>query len=382
MNKIKIIDFEDKELIDYLVRNNIYFYDLKRDNKYTSLVINYDDYNKIQIRFKSNIIKYYGKKGIINFFNIHKYMIISFIISLFFLYLLSLTIFDIEVKTDDENIKNIVLLSLKEEGIYKYKRKKSFDELKIIKEKIIKENKDKIEWIEIIEDGSIYRVEITPRVIINNKSDKSKTSIYAKKNGLIKRIVVYRGTKVKEINDYVKKGDLLISGNIYKDDKIVSKVKSDGLVYAEVWYKVSVCIPFEIDKKEYDSKIINHYYLDINGYKFNISGLYKNKYMESTTKIIIDKPYLLFDVYKETIKPYKYKKIKLSYSEALKIALNEAEKQMKEKLGDNEYIISKNILKKEVKSSKMYIEVFFKNYEDIGITSQIDKMGEKYGVSN
>ena len=45
--------------------------------------------------------------------------------------------------------------------------------------------------------------------------------------------------------------------------------------------------------------------------------------------------------------------------------------EIENSLDDGEYIISKNVLKKGVKSSKMYLEVFFKVYEDIGVTSNI-----------
>ena len=45
------------------------------------------------------------------------------------------------------------------------------------------------------------------------------------------------------------------------------------------------------------------------------------------------------------------------------------ENEIKKNLDIEEYIISKNVLKNELKSSKMYIEVFFKVYENIGTTS-------------
>ena len=46
------------------------------------------------------------------------------------------------------------------------------------------------------------------------------------------------------------------------------------------------------------------------------------------------------------------------------------------------FSISKNTLKKEVKYSKMYIEVFFKIYKNIGYTSNIDIKEKEYGSSN
>ncbi len=384
MNKVKIIVYaKSNELIRYLIYNNICYYDLECINDYFSLIVKLDDYRKISVMFKTKIIKYYGKKGIIEFFNFHKYMIISFIISLFMLYLLSNTIFEVNINIDDKDIKDLLLTSLKDEGIYKYRKKKSFNEINNIKKRILEKNEDKLEWIEIIEKGVTYNVEVTPRVTINNsKTDKKKTSIYAKKSGVIKRIIVYRGTKIKEINDYVKKGDLLISGNILKNDKVVSKVKSNGLVYAETWYRAKVNVPFKYQKKEFTGKVINHYYLDINGFKFTIMGKYDSDNVISENKLILSKPYLFFDVYKESKKLYENKTYTLSNDEAYQMAISEAENEIKKRLDKDEYIISKNVLKKEVNSSKMYVEVFFKVYENIGFTSSIDELGDKNGDSN
>lgn len=383
MNKVKIIVYENNpRFINYLIDNIIYYSDLECNHDNYTLIVSDYDYKRISRRFNTKIVKYYGKEGIIFFFNYHKYMIISFVFSLFILYLLSNTIFEVNVNIEDKNIKNIILNSLKEEGIYKYKHKKSFEELKSIKKKILDNNKDTLEWIEIIESGVTYKVEVTPRIIVEKKKNKLKeSSIYAKKDGLIKRIIVFRGSKVKEINDYVKRGDVLISGNILKDDKVVSKVNSEGLVYAEVWFLAKVSVPFKIVKREYN-KTINHYYLDINGFKFTIMGKYDSKDTINETKLILSKPYLIFDVYKESKKIYKDKSYEISEYEAYNIALTESENKIKERLKSDEYIISKKVLKKEVKRSKMYVEVFFSVYENIGVTSNIDNLGEENASSN
>ena len=58
----------------------------------------------------------------------------------------------------------------------------------------------------------------------------------------------------------------------------------------------------------------------------------------------------------------------ITEEEALQKALKLSENEIKKNLDIEEYIISKNVLKKELKSSKMYIEVFLKVYENIGTT--------------
>lgn len=380
--KIKINTCNNK-FINYLVYNNIYYNSLTKVNDSYILITNYDNYKKISRRYETRIIRYYGKKFIINFVKVNKYMIISIFISLMLLKLLTNTIFEININTNDNKLKKEILSSLKDNNIEIYKRKRSFDELVNIKNNILNSNKDSLEWIEIVEKGCTYNINITKRVRKNN-DDKSITpsDIVASKDGLIKYITNYNGTKLKDVNDYVKKGDVLISGDIIKNEEVVDVVNAKGNVYAEVWYTVKVNIPYNYIEYTDTLKKINHYYLDIFGKKFTLIGKYDSKNTINTKKLVLNKPYLLFKLYKEEKKIYEYKEYKITKEQAYLEALKRSEKQIKNRLKDDEYIISKNTLKKDVFRSKMYVEVFFKVYENIGVTKEKEDLNENDGVSN
>ncbi|MCI7332427.1 MAG: sporulation protein YqfD [Mollicutes bacterium] len=383
-NKVKIIVYENSnKFLNYLVYHSIYYEDLTLNDNYI-LTIDYEDYKKISRRYKTKIIKYYGKRFIINYLDTNKYMLISLFISFLVLYLLTNTIFKININTNDEKLYNLINNSLKENNISIYKRKKSFKELKKIKDKILKNNEDSLEWIEIKEKGCIYNVELTARVKNKeNNSDNNPKDIVASKDGLIKYITSSSGVKLKDVNDYVKKGEVLISGNIIKgEDTLITQVRAKGKVYAEVWYTVNITIPFNYVEYVETGKVINHYYLDIAGKKFTLIGKYDSNFTMNTKDLVLEKPYLFFKLYKETKREYKYKEFNINENEAYKEALKRSENKIKSKLNDNEYIISKKVLKKEVFRSKMNIEVFFKVYENIGVTSNIVEKDDLNGVSN
>ncbi|MDY6071923.1 MAG: sporulation protein YqfD [Bacilli bacterium] len=383
-NKVKIIVYENSnKFLNYLVYHSIYYEDLTLNDNYI-LTIDYEDYKKISRRYKTKIIKYYGKRFIINYLDTNKYMLISLFISFLVLYLLTNTIFKININTNDEKLYNLINNSLKENNISIYKRKKSFKELKKIKNKILKNNEDSLEWIEIKEKGCIYNVELTARVKNKeNNSDNNPKDIVASKDGLIKYITSSSGVKLKDVNDYVKKGEVLISGNIIKgEDTLITQVRAKGKVYAEVWYTVNITIPFNYVEYVETGKVINHYYLDIAGKKFTLIGKYDSNFTMNTKDLVLEKPYLFFKLYKETKREYKYKEFNINENEAYKEALKRSENKIKSKLNDNEYIISKKVLKKEVFRSKMNIEVFFKVYENIGVTSNIVEKDDLNGVSN
>lgn len=383
MNKVRIVVNENSnKFLNYLIYNKIYYDSLNKNNEYFVLDVSYDDYLYIRRRYKCHIVKYYGKKNIVNMYENNKYVLLSLIISFMLLFLLCNTIFDIKINSDNKDIINIINNSLSDNGIGVYKRKVSFDKLNSIKNKILEDNKDTLEWIEIREKGCIYYIDVTPRVKSNNNADNSLPSdIVAEKDGVIKHIVVHRGSKVIDNGDYVKKGDILISGNIIKNENVIDKVHSEGLIYAETWKTVNISIPFKRIDYVY-KKTINHYYLDIFGHKFTISGKYDSDNTINKKSIVLDKPYLFFKLYKEEKKIYDYNEVILNKEEAYNEALNRSIDVINKKLSSDEYIISKKVLKKEVKRSKINLEVFFKVYEKIGVTSEIQDIGEENGEYN
>ena len=383
-NKVKIIVYENSnKFISYLVYHSIYYEDLTLNDNYT-LTVDYEDYKMISRRYKTKIIKYYGKRFITNYIKSNKYMLISLFISFLVLKLLTSTIFDITINTNDEKLYNLINESLKENDIALYKKKKSFNELNKIKNKILKDNEEDLEWIEINEKGCSYNIEVTKRVKNkDNKSDNTPKDIIASKDGLIKYIASTSGVKLKDVNNYVKKGEVLITGNIIKgEDTLITQVEAKGEVYAEVWYIVNITIPFNYVEYVETGKTINHYYLDIFNKKFTLTGKYDSNNTMNTKELVLDKPYLFFKLYKETKREYKYKEFKIDENIAYEEALKRSENKIKNKLKDNEYIISKKVLKKEVFRSKMNMEVFFKVYENIGVTSNIVEKDDLNGVSS
>ena len=375
MNNVRIyVDSEGINLINYLIYNNIYYEDLICNKSSYILTVNIDDYKKISRRYKCEIIRYYGKNYFINFLTVNKYLLISFIIGLFLLHLLTSTIFKININTSDVSLKKVINEALIDNGIEMYKKKKSFDELLNIKEKILNENRDVLEWIEISEKGCTYNIDVTKRVKKErNDEEKILNDVIASKDGKILSIVVENGVKAKDINDYVKKGDILISGNVVKNEDTVYLTNAKGKVYAEVWNTVNITIPFNYIEYVNTGRKVNHYYLDMFNHKFTLIGKYNNPNVIKTKSIILDKPYLPFKLYKEEMKIYKYKEFNISVDEAYNEAIKRSEEKIKQTLNDDEYIISKKVLKKEVFSSKIKLEIFFKIYQNIGMNKEIEE---------
>ena len=109
--------------------------------------------------------------------------------------------------------------------------------------------KDEIEWIELRNSGSVLKVKFLKRRT-SMEPEQLKGNLYATKNGVILSFDIKSGEKVVKINDYVKKGDLLVKDIVTTDQNEDIYVGTLGSVYAYTWYIVDSYI--NIDADNYD----------------------------------------------------------------------------------------------------------------------------------
>lgn len=339
-------------------------------NSYNEIIIeiNYEDLSKLKFLSLLNKVEIVDYKGNIKRKNnllFNKTLIIFIVFGIILLYILSNIIFTIDIEHSNSKIKDLVMSELSSYGVKKYSFRKSFNELNEIKNKILNNNKDKIEWLEITRVGTKYIVKLEDRNIFNNNVDYNYQDIVSTHDAVIKKIIAKSGVKVKEVNEYVKKGDTIISGTIYLNDEIKDYVKSIGEVYGEVWYKLSIEYPIINDKDDLTGKSMNVYSINLFSNKYYLFN--KNKYKNYKVKSI----YLL----KNNILPISisYDKIYeltnnsyiITIDEALSSAKNYAYNKVKETLSESEYIISDNLLNYQVNSNTIYMSVFYRVYKNI-----------------
>lgn len=365
--KICVEGHNIKRFIKMLYKFKISLNYLKTYEKRFSAIINEKDFKKImsiKTSYKIKVIKVYGFELIKKEFIKNIYFILSSIIGILIILLLSNITFKVEIVHDDSELKEKLSKELIKNGIKKYTLIKSYDDIQIIKEKILKENKNDIEWLEIERVGVKYVIRLEKRIINTQKEETGYRHIVAKKEGIIKKIDAEKGEISKKVNDYVSKGDILISGEIHKNDDIYGNVLAKGKVFAEVWYKVKVTLPVNYYEKRYtgnNKNVINISFLDS-----NINILDYKKYKEKEVKqntLFSD----FFDLFKISFNEEK----ELNIVDNVYLMINDdsaidlARKKIEEKLSNEEYIISQKKLKTTLNNSTINVEVFFKVYENI-----------------
>lgn len=326
---------------------------------------------KLSILNKIEVIDYKGIKDKKNKFKFNKTLIFSLCFGLSVLIFLSNIIFSIEVVHTSSEIRTFIMNELKENGIKALQFKKSFSELEKIKNNILDNNKDKLEWLEINRIGTKYVIKLEERKINNYVEDYIYQDIIATSDAVIKKIIARSGVKVKEVNEYVKKGETIISGSIYLNEELKENVKAMGEVYGEVWYKLSVEYPIINDFKEETGNKKTVYSINFFDNSFIIfnKNNYKNSYIKKD--ILLKNNIIPISFSKDTI--YEQNVISGIYTEgeALLNARDYAKEKIKEMLDEDEYIISDKVLKYSVNSNTIYMDIFYKIYANITGTKEI-----------
>lgn len=363
---LKITGKRIDTFIMLLVRFNICFRKIKSSKDYIIIEVLEEDYEKLKKIKTTYEIEILKRKGLIyftHFIKIRKLFIVSILLGFIFLTFLTNIIFDIKVVLDDEELREIILTDLKEFGISKYKFKVSYKEKEKIESKILDKEKELLEWLEIEEKGVNYEVNVIKRVKNKEVKETEPRNIVASKNGMITRIVAETGEVVTKKNNYVNKGDILISGLIKNNDNIVSKVSAKGKVYAEVWYKVSLNLPLTYNEEKRTGN--NKNVLEINFLNNDIELTSLDPYKNYKSKKNIIWKHNLLPISLSFTKKSEVELININFEDDLDSVYSLALDKLKKRLGSDIKVIEQKVLKKEKNTDKMDIDIFYKIEEDI-----------------
>lgn len=374
--RIKITGKDPKYFLRQLIVKKIKLYNIIEDHDGISLTVDEVDYAKIlkmKTSYNIQIINRFGVAKLRYLLLKYKYILSFLFLTLGLMIILSHFIFFIDVIHSKEEIRELVETDLKEFGISKYRFRVSYAKKEEIRNKILEKEKDKIEWLEIDRIGTRYIVNVEERLIKDNKVDNEVRDIVAKKDAMILNIEAETGEIVRKKYEYVRKGDTIVSGTIKNKEDEVSKVKAEGKVYGEVWYSVTVELPKKYYEEKKTGKTSKALTLRIANKKISVPFSKDNKSYISEDSPILENNLIPIKLVLETKHEIeiidKEYNMDNSSSEAIKLAT----KKLEDRLDEQSMILSKKVLKKALKNSKIIVEIFFKVRENITDYKKISK---------
>lgn len=374
--KIKVSGRNVYRFIDRLIKDKVYIYDLKIINiKNVIIKINYDDYLIIKDKksiYDIDLLDVYGKLKIKKYFKEHYVFIIFLIIGYVVLMFLSNFIFDIEVVHANFEIRELVYRELRKNGIEKYIFRKSYQELENIEKNILDNNKTKIEWIEINRSGTKYIVRVEERKIDKGEERFEYQDIVSSKSGIITKVLAESGEIIKNTNDYIKGGEVVISGNITLPDGSSVLSRASGKVYAEVWYLVDVSYPYIYREEILTGRAKEVFLIKFLNKRISLFDFSKFNTFKKSDRILFGDIFKFFSFIKE--KQYEMIVIDEFYTkeEVVVKAVERAVTRVKDTLREDEQIIKYRILSTYYDESKVNLKIFFSVNEEVSEVRKID----------
>lgn len=230
----------DEDLTSFLhraTRRGWTIYDVQVKDKiifYASIV------NRSDIASNYEDITLCHTTGLIGFFirSLHRpARLISLVFIVIIWWGLSHVIFDISIKGEKAETKEKILDTLhsmdKEPPFYSDGDEK---ELKMELKKILEND---IAWLEIVKTGSRYVIYYTPKEFANIE-ELNRNELIAQKDGVIAGFELQHGNKNFKIDDYIQKGDVLVSNVMLDSTNKPEELYVKGRVFAYTWSQVEL----------------------------------------------------------------------------------------------------------------------------------------------
>lgn len=370
MNKydIRITGKDVKRFIRNLYSQGIEFFYLEYGTKTVLIRVGEKDFQKIrEIKtiYEVEVVRIYGPVRIKSFLFRYRLFFGYLCLGLGLIYFLSHVIFQVDVVHNKEEIRNLILEELKTQGIEKYHFVKSFSEQEKIVQDMIRKYRDKIEWMEIERVGVSYIVKVEERKIKDYQVDETPRDLVAKKEGRIISVEAKSGNVLVTPGTYVKKGDVLVSGEIKNKDTVMAKVHAEGKVFAEVWYEVTVELPYHYSEEVKTGNKKKTLSLHLFHHDWNLFDFSPYKEKKEKDIFTIENNILPFSLSWQEEEEIIKKDTVYSKEQALLETSRIANEKLRQKIGEEDKILYEKSLKIMEEDSKIVVVIFFKVKEDI-----------------
>lgn len=211
----------------------------------------------------------YGLPFVLHRYRKRKAVFVGITLFLGILWYLTGHIMGIDIVGNERIPTSELLAGLSEFGVYQGADVDDIDSISVKNRMMTKF--DDIAWIGVSVKGSRVFVEIKERLDTPVRTDTDvPCDIVAERDGIIRLAEVKEGQLVVKTNQFVEKGDLLVSGVMDSEAKGIRFVHAFGQIHAETVYTKTDEYPFEYGKKVYTGNEKSRYTVSIMGNSLNL----------------------------------------------------------------------------------------------------------------
>lgn len=386
--EIVVIGEYPERFLQKCTTNGIVLWDIKKakDHECTAMA-QLKDVKKIKklrhrthykIRFKSR----YGIPFMNKRLAKKKPLIFGLFLSVLLFVVLSNMIWQVTVEGVPEELENQIREQLTSYGIFPGAFTFMMESPNQIQQSLL-EDIPELLWIGVDKKGTSMHLEGVEKLIIKEEESKSPSHLIAGKNGVIKNMYVKTGLPQVNVNDFVEKGTVLVSGAIEKphnedeDDAEFEYVAAEGEVIAVTWYRVDVVVSLEAEHIELTGNMEENYRLRIGslsiplwpwkseGFANEMSEVEENQLKIFGWELPI---YFIKENKMESILEFSDR----SREEAVEVGINQAKSDLLRTLGPEAEIITEKVLQQTLERGKVILSLYFAVEENIAVEQPLN----------
>jgi similar to stage IV sporulation protein len=284
------------------------------------------------------------------------------------LFVLSNMIWSVEVLGTDKIPEHKVEEIAKKIGIEPGKFSIMLDDPDKIQKKLM-EQLPEASWIGFQMNGTKAQIRVVEKVIPEGTPKNNPQHLIARKSAIVRDVFASKGKPLVKPNDFVRKGDILVSGLIGNDQSPVA-VSAQGKVEGEVWYETEVVVPTVQTQAVYTGEDHRNYYLTFWGHPVKVWGFDQISFKQFETKNESWEPKVRnisipIGWKEEDMLATETKTTKLNAHDIELLAKEAAKQDILAKMGTGGYIKEEKVLHQRQENDKVYIKMHVVTVEDI-----------------
>lgn len=290
------------------------------------------------------------------------------VLFVFGVYLLSQLVWQVEVSGNERIADEEVAAAAEELGIYRFQWKFRLDEPQRLANELMRRMPGTA-WIGVEIRGTKVHIRVVEQTVPEPRPLMSPRHLVASADAVVTEILVEQGQVLVRRNMRVKKGDILVSGQI-GDEASGRTVVAKGSVKGLVWYAYTIRSPLAHQHKVYTGAEKTRRYLVLGNRALMVWGYGELPFQTYETSILRKqmkwrKAELPFGWIREQLKEVDVTERTVSESEAKNIGLAQARADVLAKAGALAAVRDEKILHEKIEGGKVYMKVLFEVEQEI-----------------
>jgi similar to stage IV sporulation protein len=226
-----------------------------------------------------------------------------------------------------------------------------------------------VTWVGFKYTGTVAHLKVIEKTLPDIQKKTNLRHLVAKKKAIVHDFFVEKGQSMVKLNQYVKPGDILISGIIGTENK-QEIVSATGQVFGEVWYESNISVPFKQKRAVLTGDEQKSYYVKVGSIAIKLWGFGKIEYEHYKVdenlyplrwKNWVSPIAVLVKSFSATEKV----EVTLSEHEAIEVGLEMGRTNLYQKLQPGAELKEENVLRKRIENGKVYIKMHYTVIEEI-----------------